>query len=289
MEPYHRFVNSTGLDPHRYQRSEAVAGFAANKKGSHWPSKWLLLQREDQDMRCMWILRSVLVALALLIAPNPGRTNTAPLQMWGGGATLTSPHQYIRMDSQEVSIRLKKTKYEVDVVFHFFNTGESTTEWVGFPKRGGYSQFVRFDMWVDGTKVAVSEERDLSPNSRFRPGDRGNRDRWLVHHVAFPRHGETTIRVSYEIDYMDTGGTPNVVRYEYGTGSYWKDAIGLAVFTIDGTEIGGAKRFSVGALHPSARKLITENAVRYAIRNFKPSPDGQFEVVIRDTSTRERP
>jgi hypothetical protein len=183
------------------------------------------------------------------------------------------------MDMQDVTIRLRKTSYEVDAVFHLFNTGETTTQWVGFPKRGQYPQYLRFDMWVDGRKVDVKEERDLSSHRQYRSRHPDNGDWWLVHRVKFPRYERTTIRNSYEVRYLLTD-FPNRAYYEYGTGSYWKGPIGLAAFTIDGADIGGRSRFQIHGLPASARRLNADGAVRYEIRNFEPSPSGWLGIVI---------
>ncbi|MEW6530965.1 MAG: hypothetical protein AB1473_09030 [Thermodesulfobacteriota bacterium] len=232
-------------------------------------------------MRCVRLLLMVLIAVALLVLPNPGRTDRAPLVVLSGGATLKSAHHHIRMDSQEVTIRLKKTTYEVDAVYHFFNTGEATTEWVGFPKRGDHSKFLRFDMWVDGRNVDVSEQRDLSPDNGSTSGHIESRDSWLVHYVTFPGRSRTTIRDSYEVQhYWDNSNPRRKAIYEHGTGSYWKDAIGLAAFTIDASEIGGTKFFNVGGLPPAARRLATENVLRYEIRNFNPAPTDRLEITF---------
>ncbi len=85
-------------------------------------------------MRYTRPLVMLLIMAGLLIIPNSARVNVGPIHISGGGATLKSPHQDIQMNSEEVTIRLKKTGYEVEAVFHFFNTGKTATEWLGFPK-----------------------------------------------------------------------------------------------------------------------------------------------------------
>ncbi len=175
------------------------------------------------------------------------------------------------MDLQEVTIRLRKMTYVVDAVFHFFNTGSRTTEWVGFPRRGDVGDFVRFDAWLDGQKVDMSEERD-------RTSKLPKPHRWLVHRITFPHHAARTIRVSYEADYNSKDSQYLAAVYEYGTGADWRDVIGLAAFTIDGTEIGGIKNFSLNRLPPSARKMITENVIRFEMTDLKPSPHDELRV-----------
>ena len=120
---------------------------------------------------CPGRLLLYLIAGAFLCFPNPGMPNQTPLFVEGGGVSPKSEHETVRMESEQVMIRLGRFTYTVDATFHLFNTGETVTEWVGFPKRriklivdglDGLAQpdFVRFDTWVDGQHVEVTELRD---------------------------------------------------------------------------------------------------------------------------------
>ena len=62
-----------------------------------------------------------LTAAALLLAPFPGGADIGPLQVFKGSGVVAprSPHQSIRLDSQEVVIRVHRTIYLVDAVFNF--------------------------------------------------------------------------------------------------------------------------------------------------------------------------
>ena len=87
-------------------------------------------------MRHILIFLLCFVLAGLLLVANSGRADDAPIEITGGAASpIAFPHQSIRMDSEEATIRLHKKSYTVDAVFRFFNTGETLTEWVGFPKR----------------------------------------------------------------------------------------------------------------------------------------------------------
>lgn len=95
-------------------------------------------------MKRVSLLLISLITAELFFMASVGSTNDGPIWLMGGGAAPKSSHPSIRMDSEEVTIRLGQDTYTVDAVFHFFNTGATTTEWVGFPKRGiGY--FGEFD------------------------------------------------------------------------------------------------------------------------------------------------
>jgi len=193
------------------------------------------------------------------------------------------------MDSEDVTIRLHKDSYTVDAVFHFFNTGETTTELVGFPKRGSGNEFsfhtgdfIRFETWVDGEKAQFSEEREPFCGVRkFLSRIFSNRVqdyRWLVKQVTFPGHSTTTTSVHYEAPYHKSDG--RCAFYIYGTGSYWKDSIGKAVFTIDGTDVVEAPNIMVTCPPNLAitRKQISANALRYELTDFKPESQAVLTV-----------
>jgi len=240
-----------------------------------------------------------LILMGHLVVVCPARGDLAPLKVSGGAPTVAFPHQYIRMDFMDVTIRLKKSYYRVDAVFHFFNTGESITEWVGFLKRGDMGNFMRYDAWVDGQEMNVLEEpswvrrkfhsvgRSLPKHSLgsrvlndlyrlfFKPS---MRDVWLMDQVTFPANSQTAIRIRYEASYAQYD-EDRIAVYEYGTGGNWKDGIGVAAITVNGTDIGGTKNLVLRDV-PGWRRMITENVLRLETLNYEPGPDERFKVEI---------
>jgi len=246
-------------------------------------------------MRFAALLVLCLVVSGLLFDATSARADDAPIMIMGGSASPKSSHKTIRMDSEDVTIRLGKASYTVDALFHFFNTGETTAEWVGFPKQGSgnsdesesVSDFIRFDTWVDGQKVRFSGEDQASTDtsdSASQSGDSAKESRWLVKDVTFPGHQSTTTRVSYEAAYTGPGGA---AYYIYGTGSYWKDSIRRATFTIDGSAVGVRGEnlrvnffFPDTVAHVIRRRLLTDSVVAYEITDFKPRRDGVLSVYV---------
>jgi hypothetical protein len=105
-------------------------------------------------------------------------------------------------------------------------------------------------------------------------------DRWLVKQVTFPGHATTTTRVFYEAVYHVLFEA-DCVHYIYGTGSYWKDNIGKASFTIAGTEKGGTKHLFIKLPRQNVSPISTsENVVTYELRNLEPEPDDHLTVTI---------
>lgn len=223
------------------------------------------------------------LAAGLLFSPTPGIADMGPLDLFlgGGAAAPKSSHQSIRLESQEVTIHLREVTYTVDVIFQFFNTGETTTEWTGFPKRSlirevprSRATFTRFNTWANGRKISFSEEPDFTDSSR------GEDRKWLVHQITFPGRARTTVRVCYEAPYFFSGSGLSAY-YIYGTGSYWKDNIGKAVFIIDSSYVGGRMRTDIKFQPTVEGRQISENLVMYEIRDFKPDPEATLRVTVR--------
>lgn len=221
------------------------------------------------------------IAIGLLLVSTTAIADVGPMDklLGGGAAAPKSPHESIRLDSQEVIIRLREDTYTVDVVFQLFNTGETITEWTGFPiqahvRRLPHSNraFVRFNTWANGREVKYSEEPDRSfPKN-------GKDRKWLVHQITFPAHAWTTIRVTYEAHYYTYHGLNyEAGSYVYGTGSYWKDKIRKAVFIIDAGYVGGTKNVQAFLPSKSQYRRISENLMRYELSDFKPDPEAKLK------------
>jgi hypothetical protein len=240
-----------------------------------------------------------LITTGLFLIPLPTSGDVGPVRMFKGGGVVApqSQHESIRLDSQKVIIRLKGSSYVVDAVFNLFNTGETTTEWTGFPKcvaPRDASYPIRFEGWVNGKQVEFSDARDLSRSTKP-PWNLSNEEKpsvasrpimeehqWLVSQIEFAGRAVTTIRVIYEAPYY--GKDFAQAYYIYGTGCLWKDNIGEAVFIVDSTEVGGTDKISTSFENrfrsmptPVARPIMT-NVLRYEIRDFKPYPEAHFKI-----------
>ncbi|MBM3299487.1 MAG: ankyrin repeat domain-containing protein [Deltaproteobacteria bacterium] len=205
------------------------------------------------------------------------------------------------MDEEEVIIRLKPLTYSVDAVFHLFNAGETTTQWIGFPKRavgrkpgpqGGVLDFSRFEVWVNAEKIPFPEEHDLIKSEQESlkglPPPRKKHSSWLMGQAVF-RGGESTrIRVSYEARYDSCGLTCREAAYIYGTGAYWKGGIGKASFIVDSTEKGDVATIEAvfssteTSRHLIRRRLVSQNVERYEIKDFEPNPDGGLSIKVSE-------
>jgi hypothetical protein len=255
-------------------------------------------------MRYVRVLFSCLFTGCLMF-PSPGGTTMrlpgSDIALAGGCISPAALNDSIRLDSMQVTIRLKQRSYLVDAVFIVFNTSETTTERVGLPKHGkvrGFQRrslvhdFLRFDGWVDGRKTEFGEERDFltDPSTPFPNLPQGTppieETRWLVTRVVFPALAQTTIRIRYEALY----DIPpySLVRYEgyyyYGTARYWKGKIGKAAFIIDSTDIAGKNSAILFNTVPNgiwfaaspAPRVVTDKLQRYEKGELEPPVDAQF-------------
>jgi len=250
------------------------------------------------------------ISLLTIFTAVPCYANDAPVHLIGGGAAPRyGPIQTIQMEAEEIIIKLGPKTYIVDATFNFFNTGKTTEELVGFPKRGmgywssftGTKPFIKFDTWINDIKTDFKEEPDTSTikgdaylsdliatvqanktNSFFLTDDR-----WLVKRVTFETQKRTTTRVVYEAEYQELyDGGCLAARYIYGTGSYWKGPIGKATFIIDEMNKPRGKGVFVRFPNDSDKrynatiKKKSPTTTAYELSSFKPKSDDQLDIFI---------
>jgi hypothetical protein len=236
---------------------------------------------------------AVFIMAGFFLAACPVLANVAPVMPFleGGVIAPRTAHETIRLDSEQVTIRLKPDTYTVEAVFHLFNTGATTTEWTGFPKRmrsrgADFRDFIRYECWLNERPIQFKQEEDRSAGREHRtetPSESWLDERqiieiryWFVTRVTFPKDEKTTIRVRYEAPYVGWGAS-----YIVGTGSLWKDNISEAVFIIDGTEVGGIAEFSCGfPKTPQEPSLKEGNVVKYELKDFKPHPEEHLVISL---------
>ncbi|MEW6347417.1 MAG: hypothetical protein AB1646_00015 [Thermodesulfobacteriota bacterium] len=242
-----------GTNTVAYPRHEGGAGFRACRQATNQVIRilgsaslvatasvsvgFVNSSEEEVVMRRVQFLIVCAMVAGLVCAPPPAAGNDAPIRLIGGGPASKAGHKTVRMVFESVTMRLKRKTYSVDARFRFYNTGDTTTERVGFPKRGRAApgttlipgDFLHFDTWVNGEKVSFSTERNLVRDvgrvlgCLFVPGasllfeDTQYSD-WLVKDVTFPGHSYTRTRVVHEVPYYLSNGP--AAYYIYGTGSY---------------------------------------------------------------------
>jgi hypothetical protein len=218
-----------------------------------------------------YVFGLILVWIAVFLSPAALPANPAPWPISGGTVSSKGPHETIRMEAEEVTIRLGNSVYTVEGVYHMVNSGEATTEWVGFPKNLDKKHdmtdrnFVQFHAWADGKKISLAEEGR----------------QWLAGRIDFAAHATTIIRIMYEAAYpVSFVAFREWADYIVGTGSLWKGNIGKAIFTVDGSALGREKNFDAELKIPQSRKLRSGQVIRFDATDFKPERDATLVVNI---------
>jgi hypothetical protein len=230
----------------------------------------------------MWPL-SIGLAIAATCCTSDVHLDGGFFPLAGVGVPKTLPHESIRLDLMEMTMRAKSCHYAVDAVFYLFNTGEAKTEWIGFPKHGRGDvppetgvprecDFIRFEAWIDGRKTEFAQTHDFLVDPSPPLQELGiqslakQETRWMAKQVTFPAHALTTIRVRYEARYryLDSSLYNKPLRtpvHWFNPGRYWDGEIAKAVFISD--------MATLFAGSPEPRDL-TNRLVRYEKRKFKP-------------------
>jgi hypothetical protein len=202
-----------------------------------------------------------LVAGLLFFQSTLGGANFAPVKVTPEGVSPMH-HESIRMDIQDVTIRLRRSDYIVEAVFKLFNTGETTTQWVGLHSCDGCSfipAFQDFKAEVDGRPVSFTAKNPV----------------WMVGQVTFPGGASTTIRVRYT---AQLNSIRNEGFYNDGNSRYWKDKIKKFVLTVDSSEIRDTKRTEVNFRLGAGPRALTKSVRRYELQDFKPPRTGHVSV-----------
>jgi hypothetical protein len=245
--------------------------------------------------------------IVLILYRSAAIGDVAPLvqQESGGAVSPVSDHASIRMDSEQVTMRLEEDSYSVDAEFVLYNTGETVTELVGFPKANyvttqeheGPTNYLRFETWVNGEKAEIINSdcdsklmtwRDFLDNAKKGTIKKGTTfpskeiKLWLVHRVKFPGHAFTKIRTKYQSQYFVLFEQVQAI-YIVGTGRHWKDRIGKAVFVIDCSGVGGAQNVKIGFGMAPGPRLISGGLLVSEIRNIKPEPRAKLSVRVLKT------
>ena len=128
-------------------------------------------------VRCIFAALLWLIAGPAVFTVSPAIAEIAPVILRDGKVIPAPPRGEIRLLSQNVVIRLEKYTATVDAVYQFANTGATSTQWVGFPKKASGSVpfivgedyqkygFLRFDAWANGRRLDFPQRSCMQEDS----------------------------------------------------------------------------------------------------------------------------
>lgn len=247
-------------------------------------------------MKCLRNLPFLFIAASVLSLPTPGEAILSPMVLiisGDRGVWSRCYHPSIRMDLLQVTMRPRMDHCAVDAAFHLFNTGASTTVWVGFRRPFWWprttlttdvqlwnrpSDFSRFRAWIDGLPREFSENPGFFTGSDTpRLWTRASESQFMVTQVRFRGYAITRIRVKYEAPYRPAGW----LHWMYGECRYWKGNIATASFVIDSGDIGGAGNCTALLYTDPGPRVISGNLEKYQMSAFEPHPVAHLQLSVR--------
>jgi hypothetical protein len=203
----------------------------------------------------------------------------------------------VRMESEEVNIKLGKKKVYVEALFNMHNTGSGSKVRFGYPlglfekELNDFKVYVE-DKEIDGVGTEKTEEKKNSPRPVYGRGRGGKQNvqsepyrfsgpykEWKVFNVPFKADEKKKIKVSYWVEpaVIDntSHGKLNFYAYTLVTGATWKDTIKKAVINVklDGVAAGDILQALPG---DSEQKGST---ISWTMKDFK--PDKNIEIVYK--------
>ncbi|MFN8613780.1 MAG: YARHG domain-containing protein [Vulcanimicrobiota bacterium] len=226
-------------------------------------------------------MRSLKVTMLLLLLFALARANDRPFLATGTPAPMNGEHPHIRMESEDVFLKVYLSSYDVDARFVFVNDGPAQDVTMGFPEWGhdyerDKANFWNFRTFVDGEQVPVR---------RYVPPRQHHLDfkaHWLkTLHFAAHQRRLVTVRFSAKLDTTPDGDSFHMVTYRF-TGKAWKGRVDVsrlaARLPYRDSVLGGYARGSTGYDGPGLRR--DGRWIYYERRNWE--AEQLFDLVFRD-------
>ena len=202
----------------------------------------------------------------------------------------------VRMESEEVNIKLGQKKVYVEVLFNMHNTGSDSNVRFGYPLGLFEKKLNDFKVFVEDEEVTgIKTEKKNDDKQNHHMLDRGRKEgnnvqsepyrftgpykEWKVFDIPFKGDEKKKVKVGYWVEPAvitnTSQGTLNFYTYTLVTGATWKDTIKKAVInvTLDTVSAGNLIQTLPG---DSARK---GNTVTWTMKEFK--PDKNIEIVYK--------
>ncbi|MBS2033483.1 YARHG domain-containing protein [bacterium] len=221
----------------------------------------------------LWALALGLASMAL--------ANDSPSLSSGTFQPMNGEHPQIRMESEDIYLKVYLGSYDVDARFVFTNDGPAQDVTMGFPEWAhdylrDKANFLNFRSSVDGVPVGVK---------RFVPAGQHRLDyrAWWLKTVHFSPYQTrmVTVRFSARLDSTPDGDRFHSVGYAF-TGGAWKGKVKESRLTVrlpyQGARLGGYARGSEGYRGPG---MTRDGRWVYLVRrNWE--AEQRFNLVFQD-------
>jgi hypothetical protein len=193
------------------------------------------------------------------------------------------------MVSENIKITLFNNYYEIDILFNFFNSGETIELNVGFPEysygTGTITNIRNFNTSINNNHVNIEVMPNNDSDSKIK--------QWYIKKVIFQQNEYLESRVKYQADYSNYGSYKSV-EYLYGTGCTWENEIkNITINIINHTTFWLDEiKFDTGFWDPKTNKTVneshfpisllrkTDNEVEVNVNNIMPYKDDTFILIF---------
>ncbi len=144
----------------------------------------------------------------------------------------------IRLLNEDLVFSFKKDKFDVEVVYEFYNPGVDIETKIGFPIliNGVNSGIHRMEKEIElpitnfetyaNNKPLAFEIKKNPIRIIEKPALKQRTDElWFISNIIFASESSTFIRVKYTSEYSSAGTGFRYANYLYGTGNTWKNGI----------------------------------------------------------------
>jgi hypothetical protein len=218
--------------------------------------------------------------------------NDSWVESAGGSFTIMDKkNNSVQMVTENIKIDLFDDYYEMDIIFKFFNSGETVDLNIGFPEysygTGTITNINNFHTSINDNIVDFEILPENNTGSKIK--------RWYVKNVIFPHNEYLESRVKYQADYSNRGYDRSV-EYLYGTGCTWKDAINSIIISITNHTVTWINKieFETGYWDSISRKKMEERyfpvnlerkdgeKIEITVNNIVPYKDDTFLLIFSD-------
>lgn len=172
--------------------------------------------------------KRVLIFISFVFISHIIFANDAYVRTAGGAVLpfLESKNKTIKMQSENITITLFDSYYQIDVDFIFFNTGSTEKISVGFPE---WRQQQKTNDTFKNFLSSVNDEpvpfEIINPEKPDILGEHIVVTKWYVREIIFPANQKTKTSISYQASY-GIYGLSRSIDYLYGTASSWTGSLG---------------------------------------------------------------